>query len=545
MIKSGKIIGKLVMAACVLTLSACGTESGIYIDEYEDNEEVFDDEEEVYEGEDGGYEEYGEEEYADSLLNTSNDARKLLLEEYEKLKAEALADPVRQKEVTPEATDIRIYDEISEKYSEVTKDVCTIEMNGRRMQYTFEVIGEPYDSDLYPLYITLHGGGGAAPELNNGEWVAMMDYYKYNVPEGIYVTVRGMEDVWNLHFLDDSYPMYDRLIEDMVLLKDADPNRVYLLGYSAGGDGVYAIAPRMADKFAAVNMSSGHPNGVSLINTSNLPFEIQVGIRDFYSDTALRSIRGAEFERTFAEYSKQYGHEYPHRVLVHVPNGHYLNDNFSISEEEYEVYGIDDPFSYSTNVLKDPTEFADRAIKENWVQQFLDIFVPLGKEEDVGLLSYCADTDFPPVLYSYVTDTLHMAVEEGANTNAVEYVSDFTRNPTPKSFVWDLSTRASKRSDAAFYWLKADYSIDKGVINAYYDEEDNMVYLESDGNVKGEVKILANPSMMDFSRPLTIVAKDQEWTVTLEANLDIAAASIRETGDINLAWADEVYVTYE
>ena len=31
------------------------------------------------------------------------------------------------------------------------------------------------------------------------------------------------------------------------------------------------LAPRLADRFAAVNMSSGHPNGVSLLNLANCP----------------------------------------------------------------------------------------------------------------------------------------------------------------------------------------------------------------------------------------------------------------------------------
>ena len=38
----------------------------------------------------------------------------------------------------------------------------------------------------------------------------------------------------------------DRLIENLVVFEGVDPNRVYLLGYSAGGDGVYQLAPRMA-----------------------------------------------------------------------------------------------------------------------------------------------------------------------------------------------------------------------------------------------------------------------------------------------------------
>ena len=43
--------------------------------------------------------------------------------------------------------------------------------------------------------------------------------------------------------------MYDRLIENMILFENVDPNRVYFLGYSAGGDGVYQIAPRLVEKY--------------------------------------------------------------------------------------------------------------------------------------------------------------------------------------------------------------------------------------------------------------------------------------------------------
>ncbi len=43
-----------------------------------------------------------------------------------------------------------------------------------------------------------------------------------------------------------SYPLYERLIEAMIVLYNADPDRVYLLGFSAGGDGVYQVAPRLA-----------------------------------------------------------------------------------------------------------------------------------------------------------------------------------------------------------------------------------------------------------------------------------------------------------
>ena len=74
----------------------------------------------------------------------------------------------------------------------------------------------------------------------------MSQYYLDSVESGVYVACRGITDTWDLHFQADSYPLYDRLIEAMTVLYHADPDRVYLLGFSAGGDGVYQAAPRLA-----------------------------------------------------------------------------------------------------------------------------------------------------------------------------------------------------------------------------------------------------------------------------------------------------------
>ena len=74
--------------------------------------------------------------------------------------------------------------------------------------------------------------------------------------------------------------MFGRLIEDLIVLKHVDPNRVYLMGYSAGGDGVYQLAPRMADRWAAAAMMAGHPNDASPLGLRNVAFAIQAGALD-------------------------------------------------------------------------------------------------------------------------------------------------------------------------------------------------------------------------------------------------------------------------
>ena len=462
-----------------------------------------------------------------------DEAVQTLLEYYLQYAGEVTADPERQADILSEETVVRT------EGGEQTVEVYTIETEERVIQYTMEIIGEPAENGLYPLYITLHGGGGADEETNNGQWMAMTEYYRYSVESGIYLAVRGMEDVWNMHFLDDAYPVYDRLIEDMIIFCNADPDRVYLLGFSAGGDGVYAIAPRMADRFAAVNMSSGHPNGVSLLNTSNLPFEIQVGIRDYYSEEVSRCVRGAEFEKELNSCQEFFGCEYPHRVLVHVPEGHNYNDSYDVEE----LFGDSlDASEYDSYVLVNPEEYAERAVEEDWYSLFNQILAEFTEDVNDYELSYQDPDGFDEAIFEYVTDELGMDVTKDEDTNAVHYVNQYTRNPIPNEFVWDLSTRANKRKDTAFYWLKADFDVNEGVVRASYDEESNSVTVDVFDDVNGDITVLVNPRLVDLNRPLTIITPNGEQTVEIEVDEDVAAASVRETGDFYLSWVYEIPV---
>lgn len=190
------------------------------------------------------------------------------------------------------------------------------------MRYTVTVIGDR-PSHGYPLYIALHGGGSDdTPDFNNEQWSYMMSYYSDELECGVYVAVRGVRDTWDTHFNPESYPLYDRLIQYMIVTMDVDPNRVYLEGFSAGGDGVYAIAPRMADRFAAVNMSSGHPNGVQLLNLYNLPIQLQA---EEYDDDYDRNTVTATYGIKLDELRKKYG-GYEHRTLIHYNCGHNFDD---------------------------------------------------------------------------------------------------------------------------------------------------------------------------------------------------------------------------
>jgi poly(3-hydroxybutyrate) depolymerase len=61
------------------------------------------------------------------------------------------------------------------------------------------------------------------------------------------------------------------------ILDMINQNKVFISGYSAGGDGIYHLAGMMADSLAGAAMMAGHPNNAEICNLRNITFSIQVG----------------------------------------------------------------------------------------------------------------------------------------------------------------------------------------------------------------------------------------------------------------------------
>jgi predicted esterase len=155
------------------------------------------------------------------------------------------------------------------------KKIVIDDKNLKWMEKTF---GDEPDGK-HSLWITLHGGGQATTEENDQNWRGY--YGRYEFPPGsINVAPRAPADTWDMWHIKEVDGLFDRLIADMVLRRGVDPNRVYLIGYSAGGDGVYQLAPRLADRFAAAGMCAGHPNDVTPEGLRNLPFFLYMGGAD-------------------------------------------------------------------------------------------------------------------------------------------------------------------------------------------------------------------------------------------------------------------------
>jgi len=415
----------------------------------------------------------------------------------------------------------------------------TLTHNGRAMRFIMEQLGEP-GAGGYPLYLTLHGGGESSSEENDAAWADMFFYYKDFLQDGVYVACRGITDTWDLHFRPDSYPLYDRLIQALICLYHVDPNRVYLLGYSAGGDGVYQITPRMADRFAAANMSAGHPNGVSLLNLANVPFSIQVGVRDYYTEEAMRCVRGAEFERVLNEYHDWLDYGYEHQVLVHIPRGHYLVDYIDTDLIE-DLYPEDAKMYRPPEILVDPSVYADPGITGKMLNRFLDVYKQFtGDDSAMGLSYYDEEEDlaFGQMIREVVINEFGLETKR-VNCSAVAYVNRFVRDPAPPTVVWDLSTRASSREVTSFYWLRADPSVTRGMIQARADKETNTIVLLP-VDVDGDFSVLIHPGVVDVSLPIHFILPKKEVNVQVNPSGDVLRDSMLETGDPSLAWVAEI-----
>ena len=122
----------------------------------------------------------------------------------------------------------------------------SLTLGGKTMRWMEKTFGEA-PPDGRSLWISMHGGGEAPQQVNTQQWNNQIRLYQPK--EGIYIAPRAPTDKWNMWHQKHIDPMFAHLIESMVALRGVNPDKVYLMGYSAGGDGVWQVAPRMADRY--------------------------------------------------------------------------------------------------------------------------------------------------------------------------------------------------------------------------------------------------------------------------------------------------------
>lgn len=198
-------------------------------------------------------------------------------------------------------------------------DKRAITLDGKTMRFAFKTFGSKPATGR-SLFISLHGGGNAAASVNDEQWANQQTLYQ--PAEGIYLCPRAPTDTWNLWHEAHIDPMFERLIANLIVLEEVNPDRVYVMGYSAGGDGVYQLGPRMADQWAAAAAMAGHPNDAQPYSLRNIGFTIHVGALDTSYD---RNLVAQEWDEKLDALEAAEPGSYLHVVEVHAGKPHWMD----------------------------------------------------------------------------------------------------------------------------------------------------------------------------------------------------------------------------
>ncbi len=148
--------------------------------------------------------------------------------------------------------------------------------------YTVKTVGTR-PAKGWGLVIAMHGGGGTTQEFNDSQWLRMQTYYRDHPEVGgyRYLALRAPDNTWNGFYTGYAYPLMANLVQQFLLCGDVDPSKVFLMGYSHGGYGAFAMGPKMPDRFAAIHASGAAlADGAVADTLRNTAFICMIGEKD-------------------------------------------------------------------------------------------------------------------------------------------------------------------------------------------------------------------------------------------------------------------------
>ena len=320
-----------------------------------------------------------------------------------------------------------------------------IKLKDKKIKFDIKHFGEQGE-DGWSLFISLHGGGGTTESENNRLWNRHKTLYE--LEDGILFTPRSPSNTWNMWFQSHVDTFFNRIIQNMIAFHNVDPNKIYIMGRSAGGDGIYQVAPRMADRFAAAAMSAGHPNDSSPLGLRNTAFTIHMGENDSLYNRNDMAVKWG-------------------------------NDLRKLNEEDPEGY------RYYIKIYKN---------KGHWM--------------------------------------------DNLEASALDWMSDFIRNPYPSKVVWKQGNVLHKR----FYWLRNEDPSFGDLIECNIDDQIITVLSSS----SSKITIQLNDDPVDMDREITVnYLGRQLFKGFVYRDIDIIKRSIREYGDPKSVYYGEIRLTLD
>ena len=320
-----------------------------------------------------------------------------------------------------------------------------IRLKDKKIKFDIKHFGEQGE-DGWNLFISLHGGGGTTESENNRLWNRHKTLYE--LENGILFTPRSPSNTWNMWFQSHVDTFFNRIIQNMIAFHNVDPNKIYIMGRSAGGDGIYQVAPRMADRFAAAAMSAGHPNDSSPLGLRNTAFTIHMGENDSLYNRNDMAVKWG-------------------------------NDLRKLNEEDPEGY------RYYIKIYKN---------KGHWM--------------------------------------------DNLEASALDWMSDFIRNPYPSKVVWKQGNVLHKR----FYWLRNEDPSFGDLIECNIDDQIITVLSSS----SSKITIQLNDDLVDMDREITVnYLGRQLFKGFVYRDIDIIKRSILEYGDPKSVYYGEIRLTLD
>lgn len=158
------------------------------------------------------------------------------------------------------------------------------QIDGTLQHYMVDLPPDWDPDTAYPLYVGLHGTGPDHPMAYPSYGLGPRDAPP-SPREGAPIIRLAPWGRGNRGWRNDAERDLFEAIADLQTFAKLDPERWYLTGHSAGGDGAWAIVTHTPDRWAAAGMQSGSmqacPPSLGLLpNMQYVPFHILIGEND-------------------------------------------------------------------------------------------------------------------------------------------------------------------------------------------------------------------------------------------------------------------------
>ena len=173
----------------------------------------------------------------------------------------------------------------------------------------------------YPFYLYLHGSGPKASEWSTGLKLGCLFE---DSPSVYFIPQIPNEGEYYRWYQRSKQYAWEKLIRQMMLRSDINPNRFYLFGISEGGYGSQRLASFYADYLAAAGpMAGGEPlKNAPVENCRHIGFSLRTGSKDygFY-----RNILTDYTRQAFDSLSHIYPDDFKHKIELIKGYGHHID----------------------------------------------------------------------------------------------------------------------------------------------------------------------------------------------------------------------------